>query len=95
MYRREVALAFLPLIFLPASYPCGSCRPPFFSAFHALAVDDSSSRAGFPPSLFATLLIKRVVNSAPMCLYSLQIEIFVDRAFRRQVFRDRAPLTAS
>ncbi len=35
-------------------------QAPFFGAFHALTVDDSSSRTGFPPGLFATLLIKRV-----------------------------------
>jgi hypothetical protein len=54
---------FLPLIFLPASYPCGSMHAPFFCAFDALAVDDGGGRTGFPLPSFATLLIKRLVNS--------------------------------
>jgi hypothetical protein len=35
----------LPLIFLPASYPCGSIEPPFFRAPDALAVDNRGCRA--------------------------------------------------
>src|SRR6202163_4100490 len=85
---------FLPLIFLPASYPCGSMHAPLFRAFHALAVDDGGSRTGFPLRLFATLLIKRVVDPFQRAVIGPQIEVAVDRAFRRQVFRDRAPLTA-
>src|SRR5450432_3681225 len=85
---------FLPLIFLPASYPCGSMRAPFFCAFHALAVDDGSGRTGFPLLSFATLFIERVVDSSQRAVICPQIEIVVDRASRRQVFRDRAPLTA-
>src|SRR6202035_2056285 len=85
---------FLPLIFLPASYPCGSMHAPFFCAFHALAVDDGGSRTGFPLLSFATLLIERVVDSSQRAVIGPQIEVAVDRAFRRQVFRDRTPLTA-
>src|SRR6266849_8330294 len=85
---------FLPLIFLPASYPCGSMNAPFFCAFHALAVDDGGRRTGFPLLSFATLFIKRVVDSFQRAVICPQIEVVVDRAFRRQVFRDRAPLTA-
>jgi len=55
MYRQECAL--LALIFLPASYPCGSMHAPFFCAFHALAVDDGGSRTGFSLLSFATLFI--------------------------------------
>src|SRR6266850_4910053 len=86
---------FLPLIFLPASYPCGSMHaPPLFCAFHALAVDDGGGRTGFPLLSFATLFIERVVDSSQRAVICPQIEVVVDRAFRRQVFRDRAPLTA-
>src|SRR5258706_7544349 len=85
---------FLPLIFLPASYPFGSMPPPFFGAFHALAVDDGCGLTGFPLRSFATLLIQRVVDSFQRAVIGPQIEVVVDRAFRRQVFRDRAPLTA-
>src|SRR5260370_33556920 len=69
------------------------CTPPFFSAFHALAVDDGGGRTGFPLRSFATLLIERVVDSLQCAVICPKIEIVVDRAFRRQVFRDRAPLT--
>src|SRR6266436_8101672 len=85
---------FLPLIFLPASYPFGSMHAPLFGAFHALAVDDGCGWTGFPLRSFATLLIQRVVDSFQCAVICPQIEVVVDRAFRRQVFRDRAPLTA-
>src|ERR1700688_3913463 len=85
---------FLPLIFLPASYPFGSMHAPFFCAFHALAVDDGGGWTGFPLRSFATLLIERVVDSFQCAVICPQIEVVVDRAFRWQVFRDRAPLTA-
>src|SRR6266403_2247970 len=86
---------FLPLIFLPASYPCGSMHAPFFCAFHALAVDDGGGRAGFPLRAFATPFIERVVDSLQCAVIGPQIEVIVDRAFRWQILRDRAPLTAS
>src|SRR6185503_3972656 len=85
---------FLPLIFLPASYPCGSMHAPLFPRFHALAVDDGGGRTRFPLRSFATLLIERVVDPLQCAVIGPQIEVVVDRAFRRQVFRDRAPLTA-
>src|SRR6202171_4006028 len=85
---------FLPLIFLPASYPCGSMHAPFFRAFHALAVDDGGGRTGFPLRSFATLLIERVVDSLQCAVICPKIEIVVDRVFRGQVVRDGAPLTA-
>src|SRR5580700_2191133 len=85
---------FLPLIFLPASYPCGSMQAPLFRAFHALAVDDGGGRTGFPLRLFATPVIKRVVDPPQRAVIGPQIEVAVDRAFRRQVLRYRAPLTA-
>src|ERR1039458_7627627 len=86
---------FLPLIFLPASYPCGSMHaPPFFRAFHALAVDDGGARTGLSLLSFATLFIEHVVDSFQRAVIRPQIEVVVDRASRRQVFRDRAPLTA-
>src|SRR4029453_9877046 len=70
------------------------CTPPFFCAFHALAVDDGGGRTGFPLLSIATLLVKRVVDSFQCAVIGPQIEVVIDRAFRRQVFRDRAPLTA-
>src|SRR5229473_5851362 len=85
---------FLPLIFLPASYPCGSMHAPLFCASHALAVDDGGGRAGFPLGLFSTLLIEYVMHPLQRAVIGPKIEITVDRAFRGQIFRDRAPLTA-
>src|SRR5206468_1558722 len=63
--------------------------------FHALAVDDGGGRAGFPLRAFATPFIERVVDSLQCAVIGPQIEVIVDRAFRWQVLRDRAPLTAS
>ena len=54
---------FLPLIFLPASYPGGSMQAPLFGAFHALAVDDSGGRACFALPLLTTLLVECVVDT--------------------------------
>src|SRR6185312_12893666 len=71
------------------------CTPPFFCAFHALAVDDGGGRTGLPLLSIATLLVKRVVNSFQCAVIGPQIEVVIDRAFRRQVFRDRQPLTSS
>ena len=68
--------------------------PPFFRAFHALAVDDGEGRAGFPLGLFSTPLIEQVMHPLQRAVISPKIEIAVDRAFRWQIFRDRAPLTA-
>ena len=69
-------------------------QAPLFGAFHALAIDDGGSWTGFPLRLFTTLLIKRVVDALQCAVIGPQIEIVVDRAFRRQVCRDCAPLTA-
>src|ERR1017187_5595814 len=54
------------------------CRPPFFRAFHALAVDDGGGRTGFPLGLCATLFIKRVVDPFQRAVIGPQIEIAVD-----------------
>src|SRR5260370_1847933 len=66
----------------------------FFRAFHALAVDDGGGRTGLSLLSFATLFIERVVDSCQRAVIRPQIEVVIDRASRRQCFRDRAPLTA-
>src|ERR1700732_3739033 len=86
LYRQECA-ASCPCSSCPHRIRADQCTPPFFCAFHALAVDDGGGRTGFPLLSFATLFIERVVDSS-------QRAVVVDRASRRQVFRDRAPLTA-
>jgi len=85
MCRQECA-RFLPLIFLPASYPCGSMNAPLFPRFSRSAVDDGGGRTGFPLLSFATLFIERVVDSFQRAVICPQIEVVVDRASRRQVF---------
>jgi hypothetical protein len=53
-----------------------------------------SSDRSFPLRSFATLLIKRVADLCQCTVICPQITVVVDRAFQRQVFRNRAPLTA-
>ena len=69
-------------------------RAPLFRAFHALAIDDGGGRTGVSQVLFATPFIKRMVDAIQGAIIGPQLEIVVDRAFRRQIFRDRAPLVA-
>src|SRR3982074_2623488 len=64
------------------------CTRPFLCAFHALAVDDGGGWTGFPLRSFATLFIEHVVDSFQRAVICPQIEVVVDRASRRQVFRD-------
>src|SRR5262249_41741266 len=93
MYRREDA-ASCPSFSWPHRSAADRWRPPFFGPFHALAVDDGGARTGLSLLAFATFLIERVVDTIQGAVVSPQIEVVVDRALRRQVFRDRAPLTA-
>src|SRR3954470_1162792 len=85
---------FLPLIFLPASKPCGSIQGPFFSALDTLAIDDGSGGAGFAFASLTALHIKRVMNAIERAVVAPQVEIVVHRAAWRQVFRDRPPLAS-
>ena len=57
-----------------------NARPPFYRAFHALAVDDRGGRTHFPLLSFATLFIERVVDSFQRAVIRPQIEVVVDRA---------------
>src|SRR5215510_5550738 len=67
-----------PVIFLPASKPCGSSKAPFLRALDALAVDDCRGRARLP----SRLLAYPQVEIGPYC------------ALRRKVFGQRLPLAA-
>jgi hypothetical protein len=58
------------------------------------SIDDGGSWTSFPLRLFTTLLMERVADALQCAVIGPQIEIVVDRAFRRQVFRDCAPLAA-
>lgn len=85
---------FLPLIFLPASYPGGSMQAPFFRAFHALAVDDGGAGGDFALRLLSAGRIKRMVDAVERAIPGPKVEIVMDRAPRRQILRDRSPLAA-
>ena len=49
--------------FYPHRSPAGRSRPPFFSALHALAVNDRDRRACVPRGLLAALHVERVMNA--------------------------------
>ena len=74
---------FLPLIFCPHRSHAGRCRPPFFCAFHALAIDNGGGRTGVSLLLFTTLLIKSVVHAFQRAIVGPQIEGVMNRTFRR------------
>src|SRR5262249_38734358 len=83
-----------PLIFLPASKPCGSSATPFLRALGTLAGDDRRGRACLPSRLLAYRHIKRVMNALQRAIPSPQVEIGPYRALRRQVLGQRLPLAA-
>src|SRR6266566_9279480 len=83
-----------PVIFLPASKPCGSSKAPFLRALGTLAVDDRRGRACLPSGLLAYRHIKRVMNALQCAIPSPQVEIGPYRALRRQVLGQRLPLAA-
>src|SRR4029450_13848717 len=69
------------------------CRPPFFGAFHALAIDDGSSRARFAFGLLAARDIERMVDAIGSAVATPQYKIVMYRALRRKVLGQGAPLT--
>src|SRR5260370_29304472 len=54
-------------------------QPPFFSALHALAIDDGGGRAGFSFALLPTRHIKRVMDAIQRAVVAPQVEIVVLR----------------
>src|SRR3984957_10397410 len=85
---------FFPLIFLPASKPCGSTQCPFFRRLNALAVKDRGGWTGCPTRLLAALHIERFVKAIERAVIAPQVEIIVECRARRQVLRDRSPLAS-
>src|SRR6266478_5637452 len=83
-----------PVIFLPASKPCGSSKAPFLRALGALAVDDRRGRACLPSRLLAYRHIERVMDALQRAIPGPQVEIGPHCALRRQVFGQRLPLAA-
>src|SRR5712692_10702251 len=83
-----------PLIFLPASKPCGSSQAPFLRPLGALAVDDRDGRTGLPSRTLAHRHVEHVMHTLQRAIPCPQIEIVPHRALRRQVFGERLPLAA-
>src|ERR1700722_13870911 len=67
------------------------CGPPFFRAFHALAVDDAGSGTGLPLGLFAAFLVEFIMQIVQRAVIRPALEIAIDRAAWRQVAGDVAP----
>ncbi len=63
------------------------CRPPFFGAFHALAIDDGGGGTGLSFRLLAAGDVERVVNAIQHTIAVPPDEVVVDRAVRRKVLR--------
>src|SRR4051812_32116595 len=85
---------FLPLIFLPASYPCRSMQAPFFCALHALAIDDRCRRTSLSPGFLPALDVEGVVDAIEGAVRVPTREVVVHRAARGQVFRQGPVLAA-
>src|SRR5712671_6015254 len=66
--------------------------PPFFGAFHALAIDNGGGGAGFSFRLFAAYDVERVMNAIQHTIALPPNEVVVDRAVRRKVLWKVAPL---
>src|SRR4051795_8887728 len=83
---------FLPLTFLPASYPDGSMCAPLFRALDTLAVDDGCRRARLLAGPLADLDGQGVVQPPQRAVPGPQGQVVVHRAPRRQVLGQGAPL---
>src|SRR5208283_4753078 len=68
--------------------------PAFFSALHALAVDDGGGRAGVAAGLRATLLVEPVMDTIQCAVQAPVAEITIHRAARRKILRQIAPLAS-
>src|SRR6201984_1020945 len=83
---------FLPLIFLPASYPGGSILAPLFGALHALAIDDAGGGTGFSLRSLSALDVERMMNTIEHAVALPPNEVVVDRAARWKILRKVTPL---
>src|SRR3954465_14654403 len=80
--------------FYPHRSPAGRSRPPFFSALHALAVNDRDRRACLPRGLLAARHVERVMKAIERAVPAPELEVVVPRRARRQVLGDSPPLAA-
>src|SRR3954469_16207726 len=67
---------------------------PFFSAFHALAVDNRCSGARLSGNSLAAFHIELMMDEIERAIPTPQVEIIVQGRAWRQVFREGPPLTA-
>src|SRR6266849_3415769 len=86
-----------------ASCPCSICphqtradrsAPPFFGALDALTIDNAGGGACFSFRLFAAFDVERVMNAIQHAIALPPNEVVMDRAARRKILRQVAPLTA-
>ena len=70
------------------------CRPPFFCAFHALAINDACRRAGLSFHRFAAFDVQRMVDPIQRPVIIPKVKILKQRAAWRQVLGYRPPLAA-
>jgi hypothetical protein len=92
--RIEENVPLLALDLLSRVVTGGSIETPFFSTFHALAVDHRCRGARVPGSRLAAVHVEFMMDAIERAIPAPQIEVIVQRRARRQVFRDRPPLAA-
>src|SRR6202167_5911481 len=92
-YRRGYAASCL-CSSCPHQSHAGRCNGPRFRGLDALAVNDRGSRAGGTTRLLAALHIERLVKAVERAVIAPQVEIIIERRARRQILRNRSPLTA-
>ena len=68
--------------------------PPFFRAFHALAIENRGRWARLPPGLLAAFYVQNMVDAFERAVPIPEVEIAMHRTAWRQVFRDGPPLAA-
>src|SRR5262245_22016051 len=83
---------FLPLIFLPASYPAESTFAPLFRAFHGLAMDDCQGRCWVLALQFAHCGIECMMDPCKHTAAMQLDKIVMRRAFGRKVLGQLSPL---
>jgi hypothetical protein len=69
-------------------------KPPFFGAFHALAVDDAGCGACFARGFLSALDVEHMMDAIQRAIPVPQAEVIMHSASGRQVLGKIAPLAA-
>src|SRR5258705_10480266 len=85
-YRREYA-ASCPLSSFPRRSPADRSKPPFFSAFHALAIDNGGGGTGPPANPFSAFYIKVPLAEMERAILTPTVEQIEQRAQSEKAFR--------